>query len=88
MPLFPFGPRVVVTDPPGAEERPGLFIPDGAAVDQTLRGIVVQPHEEGHVNEAFKLRKGDLIHYTRGRTIGDVKVVDMEDIVAVDREGD
>jgi co-chaperonin GroES (HSP10) len=89
MALFPFGPRVVVADPPGDGEKTGsgLFIPESSQVTRTRRGVVVETvPEEARLNEAWKLERGDVVHYLDGYAIGDLHVVDFDRIVACERD--
>lgn len=86
--LQPFGPRVLVIDPPQEEQKSGsgLIVPSGYATIH--RGIVV--HGPTGVVQAVledPPTSGDVVYYhpQKAIVIEDKKLVAMEDILAIER---
>lgn len=102
--LRPFGMRVLVVDPPAAEEgrRSGLILPEVAARATSLkRGLVVRgPRENEEGEDARRFggawsppQPGSVIYYDEQcrppvYPIGDQTVVPYEAIVAVEETFD
>lgn len=85
MTLLPFGARVLVVEPPGVTDRP-LILPANARVQTLLVGIVQEPPPGEPPAPFGGLERGDVVHFTSARQVGDAMVVDLADVVAVEKD--
>lgn len=83
--INPVGERVAVVDPPAEQQREsGIIVP--VPLEEYHVGIVIKVGDTGLIHS--NIQEGDKVYYPAScaKQIGDTKIVDIDCIIALDRE--